>query len=182
MSGRIPALAIALALAFAAATCGDDEDPPDCTTSSTEPGTSSTTPSPEDEVEAAYLAYWDMAVRLAQAPNPDDPEIGERASGLARGNLIDGLTTLRTANQRTEPGERYGHGVLSIQVDQAGGTAVLEDCAVDESRLVDVATGELVTEGTTTTHWRVHLVHDGTRWLVDEFEQIDAWSGVVECQ
>lgn len=183
VAGGLVALVV---IALIVGPCADDGDPgpPNGSGTSSQPTNDSTTTtlSPEQEVEAAYLAYWDMAVRLAQAPNPDDPEIGHRSSGQARANLIDGLTTLRAANQRTEPGPRYGHEVLSVQIDEAQGSAIVEDCAVDESRLVDSGTGETLTDGLTTTLWSVQLVRDGEAWLIDEFEQLDAWSGAVECR
>jgi hypothetical protein len=177
--GRVAALAIALALALAAATCGDDEDPPDRTTSTTASGNSSTTPSPEEEVEAAYLAFWEMAVRLAQNPNPDDPEITQRTSGEAMGELVDGLTTLRASNRRSEFGPQYAHNVLSVEV--SGDVASLEDCTVDDSRVVDAATGQPVVEGVGTELLTVTMVRRDSRWLVDRFEHVEAWEGAVEC-
>lgn len=180
MSGRIAALAIALALALAAATCGDDEDPPDRTTSTTESSSSSTTPSPEDEVEAAYLAFAEMGARLLQAPNPDDPEIAQRASGEALGDLVDGLTTLRASNQRYELGPNYGHDVLSVDAQQD--TAVAEVCVVDDVSLVNSATGATEGTGITTAWSTVTLIRSGDGWLVDNITENRAEEGVVECQ
>jgi hypothetical protein len=172
-------LAVALTLAVATG-CGDDDDtagPDDGTTTTEAPDT---TLSPEAEVEAAYLAFWDMAVRLAGAPNPDEPEIVERASGEARDNLVNGLTTLRSAEQRSEFGQQYRHEVLSVQVD--GQTAHIDDCAVDDSRVVDAATGEVVVEGVGTELLSATLISNGGDWLVDRFSQIESWEGVAECR
>lgn len=180
---------VGLALVVAAGACGgdDDGDPDDTATSTsadTEPRQTTTTRfTPEEqEVVDAYLAFWDMAIRLAQNPNPDDPEIQQRASGEALGNLVDGLTTLRAANQVTEIGPKTGHDILSVSVDD--GRATLEDCAVDDSRLLDAETRTEVDRGVTTTHWEVLLTSDnGDRgWIVEEFEQVDAWEEAVSCQ
>ena len=83
--GSRPLVMIAAAfLALAAGTCHSDDDA-DSTSDRT-----TTTVSPESEVETAYLAFWDMAVRLAGSPDPNDPEIAQRASGdaLANGNFF----------------------------------------------------------------------------------------------
>jgi hypothetical protein len=142
-------------------------------------GPATTTISPEEEVEAAYLAFWDMFVRLAQAPDPDDPEIHERASGEAAGNVVDGLTTLRSLHRRSQFGPGYRHEVL--QVDVRGDTAVVQDCAVDDSRLVDTLSGEVVAQGVVTELLEVTLQRVGDTWLVDGTTRLDSWSGAVAC-
>jgi hypothetical protein len=177
MGSRPLAMIAAALLALVAGTCQSDDDADD--TSPTTDRTT-TTVSPEAEVEAAYLAFWDMAVRLAGSPNPDDPEIAQRASGDALADLVDGLHALRTANQRTDSGPTTGHDVLAVEVD--GDRAHLDDCAVDESRLVDVDTGETKVEATTTTRWAVTAIRRDGRWLVDQFERTDAWEGAVACE
>lgn len=178
---------VGLTLLVAAGACGgDDDDGSDDTTTSssadTQPRQTTTTRfTPEEqEVIDAYLAFWEMAVRLGQDPDPDDPEIQQRASGEALGNLVDGLTTLRAAKQVTQTGESYAHEVLSVEID--GDTALLEDCAVDDSQLVDAATGEPVRGDTVTELVQVTLIDRDDNWLVDGSERIDAWSGVAECQ
>jgi hypothetical protein len=175
MGTRLAATIACAVLVLTGATCsGDDDDAADDTS------TTPTTESPEAEVEAAYLAFWDMAVRLAESPDPDDPEIAERSSGDARDDLVAGLTALRDGGQRTESGPATGHDVSSVQID--GDEAELEDCAVDESTLVDVATGDSLQEGTGTTLWRVTLLKQADGWMVDQFERLQVWEGDVACQ
>jgi hypothetical protein len=177
---RATTLAATVALALSAATCSDDEDDADGASSTTEPANStSTTLSVEEEVEAAYLAFWDMFIRLAQAPNPDDPEIAQRASGETRGNLVDGFTTQQSLNRRSEFGPEYRHEVLNVTTQ--GDTAVIEDCAVDDSRIVDVATGETVEEDIVTELLNVTLMRRGDTWSVNSSVRVDAWDGAVEC-
>jgi hypothetical protein len=173
MGTRLAATIACAVLVLTGATCsGDDDDTADDTS------TTPTTESPEAEVEAAYLAFWDMAVRLAESPDPDDPEIAERSSGDARDDLVAGLTALRDNDRHSEFGERYEHDVLSVSVD--GDTATLEDCAVDDSKIVN-GQGETVVEGVGTEKLRVTLNHDGNSWIVAELVQVDAWEGAVEC-
>lgn len=168
---------LALPLSFLACTGDDDDDSPD----DSSPAESTTTLSPEAEVEAAYLAFWEMFVRLAQAPDPTDPEISQRASGDALRNLIEGLTDLQTLNRRSEFGPDYEHRVLSVELT-SDNTAVVKDCAVDDSRIVDVSNGETVEQATVTELSEVTLLLRDTRWLVDHSRRLNAWEGAVECQ
>jgi len=175
MGSRPLALITAALLALTANTCSDD----DADDSSPATDRTTTTVSPEAEVEAAYLAFWDMAVRLAESPNPDDPEISERASGDARTDLVDGLRALQNQNQHSEFGSEYGHEVLSTEID--GETATVEDCAVDDSKIVNVETGEVAVEGIGTERLSATLLWSDDGWVVDKFVQIEVWSGAVAC-
>jgi hypothetical protein len=176
MGSRPLAMIAAALLALVAGTCQSDDDADD--TSPTTDRTT-TTVSPEAEVEAAYLAFWDMAVRLAESPNPDDPEIAQRASGDALADLVNGLRALQSQNQHSEFGPEYGHEVLSTEID--GETAIVEDCAVDDSKIVNVETGEIAVEGVGTQRLSVTLRRSDGDWVVDKFDQLDAWTGAVAC-
>src|ERR671911_181129 len=93
----VGAAVVACALLVLSSGCGDDDgeaadDGTTTSTSETTVASTTTTQDPEAEVEAAYLAYWEMAKRLLAAPNPDDPEIARRASGINVDQVIDSLT------------------------------------------------------------------------------------------
>lgn len=164
-----------LGIVVGPAACGNDDD------SSDDPPPTTTTPDPESEVESAYLAYWEMGSRLLEAPDPDDPEIPERASGEALADLVAGLDALRSANLHSELGPQYSHDVIDIKVESEG-RAVVDDCAVDDSRLVDAATGEVVEQSVVTELLRVTMHLQGERWRADSSTRVDAWEGAVECQ
>ncbi|HEY8545670.1 MAG TPA: hypothetical protein VIL36_11505 [Acidimicrobiales bacterium] len=152
-----------------ACSCSDDEDDPP------------TPRSPESEVKEAYLEFWDMATRLAQAPDPDDPEISERAAGKALDDLVTGLTSLRDSRRHSELGPGYAHDVLSVELTNDS-AAVVEDCAVDDSRIVDDQTGEALLEGVGTQLLRTQMVLTDGQWVVEAIEQIEAWEGAVPCE
>ena len=171
---RAAALVLLVALLPGLAGCGDDDD------SSSEAPPTTTSPDSESEVESAYLAFWDMAQRLAESPNPDDPELIRRASGEALTDLVAGLTALRDQGRRSELGPSYRHEVISTRLTGAT-TAVVEDCAVDDSRIVEDATGDVVVEGVGTELIEVTLIHEDESWLVDSISQIDVWEGAVAC-
>lgn len=173
-------MVLAAGLTLGAATCGGGDDDSDRPTTTTSTASTTTTLTPEEEVEAAYLAFWDMFVRLAQDPNANDPEIRQRTTGEALGNLLDGLTTLETLNRRSEFGPQYKHNVLTTVI--GSGSAVVTDCAVDDSRIVDEESGAIIEERTVTELSEVTLVRNGEAgWLVDHSTRLNAWNGAVEC-
>src|SRR4051812_33913809 len=79
------------------------------TTSTTAPTTSTTTV--EDAVREAYLAYWKMIDRLAAAPDPDDPELPQRAIDPVLSIVRDDMTTRRSEGRTTRPpaNSKYVH-------------------------------------------------------------------------
>src|SRR3954469_6169110 len=84
------------------------------TTSTTVPTTSTTTV--EDAVREAYLAYWKMIDRLAAAPDPNDPELADRAVDPILSNARDVLTSQRTRGEttRTPANGKYSHVLQSV--------------------------------------------------------------------
>lgn len=177
MGSRPLAMIAAAVLALVAGTCQSDDDADD--TSPTTDRTT-TTVSPEAEVEAAYLAYWDMFVRLTQDPDPSDPEIVERTSGDALQKLSQGLSNLRDQQQRAGFGPLYAHDVLSVEI--VGQQSMVRDCAIDDSHLVDVATGETLDGDVATDLWEATMVRRNDEWLVDSIESVEAFDGAVSCE
>jgi hypothetical protein len=180
--GRLVAIVL---VGLLAAGCGggDDDSSPDTSrppadvSSSTAPPT---TRSAESEVEEAYLAYWAMADRLLEAPDPDDPEIARRSIDPARGQLVDSLTTLRSQDQVVRSGGDYRHDVLSVEV--ATQTAVVRDCVIDDNAVVNATSGVTVDDRVTTVLLETTLRHDGTRWVVTAIDQKDGWEGATTCR
>jgi hypothetical protein len=178
------AAAVACALLVLSPGCGDDDgeaadEGTTTSTSATTVASTTTTQDPEAEVEAAYLAYWEMAKRLLAAPDPDDPEIAKRAIGTALTTAIDGFTTMRAQGQAIRVGEGYSHDVLSIDV--RGMAATVVDCNVDEAARIEVASGRVLTSATTTNLLTVELKSDAGQWLVASIQKTDAWEGARSC-
>ena len=175
------AATVACALLVVVAACGDDgEAAVDGTTTSTSDTTiasTTTTQNPEAEVEAAYLAYWEMNKRLVQEPNPDDPEIAQRTSGSARDKLIDSLSTMRAEGSMFQFGPQDSIQILDIAV--TGDTATVKSCAVgdatrvhgSEEQDVEISTSELETQ----------MTQAATRWVVTTVSETDSWKGVSTC-
>ena len=173
---------VATALALPLGACGGDDDPEEeatTTTSSTEAPSTTAPPSPEDEVEAAYLAYWDMAARLSANPDPDDPEIAQRAVDPVLGEVTDTLSTLRAQGQGLVSRDQSTHEIRDVGLEE--GRASVEACSVDDSALVDLATQEVLEERVTTSLIETRLVRDGSGWRVSEVDPVRSWDGAVEC-
>jgi hypothetical protein len=173
----------ACALLVVVAACGDDgEAAVDGTTTSTSDTTiasTTTTQNPEAEVEAAYLAYWEMAKRLLAAPNPDDPEIARRASGINVDQVIDSLTSLHAQGRSIRFGRQYEHDVLSVQL--TGETAVIRDCNVDDAATIDAVSGDELSASVTTALLEATLTLEQESWRVSSIERLDAWNGATRC-
>jgi hypothetical protein len=136
------------------------------------------------EIEDAYRAYLAMEERLLLAPNPDDPEIPERATGPALEHFKKALARDIEKGQIIRVGPTSSQTILSIEV--TGDQATLRACFVDESGLFDAATGDEIepmhtgTEIDTTV-----LVRDGERWRVSERRapaEGEVWDGVSTCE
>lgn len=190
--GRWQMAAAALVLVSsvgAVASCGGDDSPAggsersdrdeQSETTAAPDGATSTTLSPTQEVEQAFIAFNLMVERLAQAPNPDDPEIAQRASGETLAGIVDSQTTLQTTGVRAEYGERQATEVLGVTiVDES--TALVSECTIED--LLEVGPSETRGPFVTTfwTEWTVRRVDDA--WFVDSFERIGEQAGEHPCE
>jgi hypothetical protein len=190
--GHRPRLAIAALVAVFALlpiACGgdggedaDEDDPatPQAEDSSTTAKPTTTAPSVEAEVEAAYLAYWEMNERLAGAPDPADPEIERLSMGTAKDRLVSGLTGFVTKGQTVRFNDAYSHDILSIDSD--GDMAQLRDCHVDDATVLDAQSGSEVESAIATNHLDVTLTRTSEGWKISRVERIGIWEGVTECE
>jgi hypothetical protein len=180
--GARAAAAVLLAAGLAGA-CGDDDGSgagaTDTTAASTETTiATTTTQDPEAEVEAAYLAYWEMNKRLATAPDPDDQEISERASGSARDHLVDSLTTLQAQGRSYMFGPQDRHRVVSSQLDDD--MATVRGCAVADASIVE-PNGQVRRLEVMTTLLEAQLAHTNERWVVTTVSELRSWDGATTC-
>jgi hypothetical protein len=163
--------AAACALLVAVSTCGDDAADEATTTSTSETTIASTTTTqdPEAEVQAAYLAYWEMAERLLAAPDPDDPEIARRASGSARAKLVDSLTTLRAQQERLEFGPDNSHRVVAVELGAEVATVL--DCIIDHGARISESTGQREEFAATPGLLEVVMAASQGHWVVESISK-----------
>ena len=148
-------------------------------TTTASPESTTTTLSPTQEVEEAFLAFKAMLQRLAQSPNPDDPEIVQRATGDTLAGVRQFQTTLQTLGHRAEYGARQATHILAVSTVDAA-TVTLRECTVDDrTEITPTGTIGPVLE-TYWTEWTLREV-DGT-WFVDGSEAIDMRQGEQPCE
>jgi hypothetical protein len=183
---RLAAAALVAVFAVSPAACGGDEEADEgestTTAPSDDPSTddpTTTAPSVEAEVEAAYLAYWEMVERLLAAPDPNDQEIEERVGGGARDTLVDSLTTMRTQGERIEFGPENTHRV--VEVSRGDAKATLLDCFVDQGERINDVSGERTPSPATPGLLEVILVPHGGNWIVDSVSKPPASEAESVC-
>ncbi|HEY8544176.1 MAG TPA: hypothetical protein VIL36_03980 [Acidimicrobiales bacterium] len=118
-------------------------------------------------VEAAYVAFQEMVERLVITPDPDDPEIAERATGAAHDEVVATLDGFDRNGQAVEFGTRHEHHVYDVQVD--GDTATVLDCLVSDRRVVDESSRRIVRsdpEGGAAQVLTATLVREDGDWKV----------------
>ena len=157
---------------------GRDENPAAVRPSPTTSATADT----RADVERAYRNFLRMVARLDVAPNPVDPEIAARSTGITRATFEKTLTTRKAQGRIVKLGPRDRQTILSTAVD--GDTATLKVCHVDHSGTFDAATGAVVHEMTVTTSTtRVTLVRRQGRWKVSDVRrQGAARPGATTCE
>jgi hypothetical protein len=180
----VGAAAVACALLVLSSGCGDDDgeaaDEGTTSTSETTVASTTTTQDPEAEVEAAYLAYWEMAERLLGAPNPDDPEIARRVSGSARAKLVDSLATLRAQQERLEFGPDNSHRVVSVELGADEATVL--DCIIDHGARISESTGQREEFAATPGLLEVAMAASQGHWVIESISkppeaEVDATCG-----
>lgn len=168
-------LAVA-ALAVVAAACGGGDDGPaneeaivdDETSNSSAADGTATTLSPEEEVLTAYEAASDALSSAYDPPDPDHPDLLATYGGEALSRIQGTLSQLQ--------GEGVSYvGTFELHptvITLAGNTAVIEDCYVNHTQVVQTETREPIGEpGEAVLHVEVHLERsDGTWRLVEKQE------------
>jgi hypothetical protein len=144
--------------------------------------TSSTTLSPEAEVEQAYRAFWDMSARLSASPDPGDPEIARRSTGQLRDNVEETLRNRRDRGEAVRVGAATELTVLSTVIHDD--TATMKGCFVDQASVVTASTGDVIQPTVTVTRLETATaVRQGGVWKLSRIENNpkDRWQGVSTC-
>ena len=184
---RWAAVLIGLVAVLAVAACGGDggdEASGDTTerpeTTDTTVAETTTTISPEAEIEAAIATYYAMVDRVVQAPDPDDPEIAQRAMGTNRETVESGFAQLAALGQYGRPGPNRSTTVLRATV--SGDQANADVCEVDDGRLINSASGDVIDDDVVTRLVVISLERVDGAWLVSRVDPTDSsWEGVSDC-
>jgi hypothetical protein len=141
-AGRLIAAALAAVLTCGVtAGCGDDpEQERDAADGGEAEATDET--EPEDAGAAAVAAYeanWQNLLDAGDPPDPDAPALAEHASGDALDNFRTRLEAY--AAEGIAFRGTYEHDAEAVEVTEE--RAVVEDCGLDQTELVVIATGEV---------------------------------------
>ncbi|MGH9186889.1 MAG: hypothetical protein ACRD0U_13900 [Acidimicrobiales bacterium] len=138
------------------------------TSASTTTTTTTTLPpiSPEQQAIAAYNSYWEAFWAASAIPDPDYPPLAQYGTGTTLARDQDLMIDLRNRGLRGEGRTEASHAsVVSVSETEI----VLHDCFLADSRLVNVATGEVSDEDDNTpASYRITMVNEGGAWKVTD--------------
>lgn len=172
--------------------CGGGENAADLTTSTTAQQTTTTAPpettttaapTPQEEVLAAYHAYW-AAVDEAFAPpqvRPELPALRQYAAGEVLPGIVQRAQEAKADGVLIQipEGARYSHQAEVVSIE--GDTATVRDCNVDDTVEVNATTGEVIDDRISTRLSIGLLTREGGQWKVAVLNQEGAWEGVAGC-
>ncbi|CAN5895553.1 hypothetical protein BH23ACT2_BH23ACT2_09200 [soil metagenome] len=191
--------AVAATLVLVASACGgSDDDPAADGTTSTPPGTTSTTstteateateatttepPTPEEEVEAAYLEAMAVFFDVSRSPDPDDERLAET-------NVEPNLTAIRgvmTDAQEDGIYVRYPDDqppvpeILTIQVDED--VADLTVCLVADGQQVRASDERVVDDEFVSRFIEVSMRQVNDSWKIGESLITGQWQDGKGCE
>lgn len=166
---RLGSLTICGVLALGAAACIDDDadEPVEEIDTDADAGDDAATSTAEvDDEQAvvdAYEAMWEAAIASGDPPNPDAPELAETMTGDALTNMRNFLATNEAEGVAIRGTYEFDARATSVEAE----TATVEDCGLDRSERVVMATGEVVEPYDDERDGIVaELVREGGTWKV----------------
>lgn len=120
--------------------------------------------SAEDEVLAAYFAFWDAFFEAADPPNPDHPAL-ER---VATGEQLERLRELFAEDLRESRVRRGGPEFHPEVTELTEDSATVRDCYLDAAGIYDSDTGERLDPGDEYVLALVTLISTDGVWKVAE--------------
>jgi hypothetical protein len=179
-------MGLVLAPALLLPACGDDEgeETGGSTTTASETTTTSpptTAPTREEQVEAAYLEFVDVVMRLLTTdPDPEDPDLARMAIEPILGRTRDSLSTMRAEHHIVQTGPRTSQRVMSIELREPD-VAIVRACSVGNDRRIDQDDGSVVSQGLSTRVLEATVVLAEGRWVVSDVGTQVRLDGEVPC-
>lgn len=145
-------------------------------------GSPSTAPDDNAAVLAAYQQFWQVWLRANNPPNPDYPDLVTVDEGS---QLVGARQTISEHRAKDEvimlpPDSHYTHQATAT-LDPHRSTATIVDCAIDDSLLKVIATGEVVNGDTTTQLIQAQMHLTDKRWKVTSLKFVQEWPGEAQC-
>lgn len=140
------------------------------TTNEVAPATTAPDQTPEQEVLAAYQAFWDTWLAANDPPNPDHPGLRRYYTGPALEKALAEIQKNKNAGVsiRLPPESVTGVKAPSVSVDRD--SAVIETCLVDDALTVMTSSGAVLDEEVVASRLNVQLVRSEAGWAVSKNE------------
>jgi predicted small secreted protein len=144
-----------------------------------------TAASEADSEEAAVLAavegYWRTILAANDPPDPDHPDLEKYMTGPALETALANIRARELLSRavRRPDDSSYRHNPNLVDVQPS--TAVVTDCAWDDTVIVDMPSGSILNDAVETTLWRTELVRADGRWLVARNLIEGGWPGTTRC-
>jgi hypothetical protein len=137
--------------------------------------------SEEDAVLAAYQGYWDTWLAANDPPNPDHPDLAKYATGAALTKVRDSVSTHKQLRQVVQlpPGSVWRHEARVSRL--TGASAVVVDCNVDDSLLIDEPSGQVLDDAVASFSTTAVLSRVEGSWRVASVTADEQWDGVAGC-
>jgi hypothetical protein len=184
----VPLVALGLLLAACGggveADAGGAAPAPDTRSTETTPApitTSTAALSPEDEVLAAVDGYWRTYFEANDPPDPNHPGFDRYFTGEAKAKSVGNASERRSAGLvvRLPPSTASRSESEVVSIDPQ--VAVVRNCVVDDSQLLDATTARVLNGSVVTSLLTLNLEHvDGTWKVASNFEE-QRWDGVAGC-
>lgn len=182
----LPALAVTLAFATVLAACSDDGTPAtssetSTTTTSVTASTTTTVRDVESDVLEAYQGYWRAILEANDPPDQSAPVLRRYATGEAFQAVFDATQANRVQNRaiRLPEPSVTEHRAEVLEVDAT--SATVRDCAIDDSMVVDLATGQVIDAAVVTRLGTAELVVEDGDWKVARTTVEETHQGVAGC-
>ena len=193
---RLGVAVVAALLALGATGCGDDAAAPSSPTSTTTSSTT-TTAAPdtaaassttelvgdEAEVRATIDRYWEAwFAATGNPPDPTNAELNAVLSGEARLKIIGRVERWKTEGQyvRTPTPSVFAYSMQLVTVDGSDRAAVTE-CVVDDTEVVDQATGEVSNAGAAALTVESTLARLEGAWRITTRTTVHRAEGATTC-
>ncbi len=180
MAFGVPAVAL-MAMAGCGGGGGEAAEPTPTEPTTTEAAPTTTVVSEEDAVLAAYQGYWDTWLAATNPPDPDHPDLAKFAAGVQLDRDRAAIANYRQLSQvvRLPQNPAWSHQAAVLSLD--GDAAVITDCSVDDSVVLDRPTGRVLNDAVSTYVFRASLNREGGTWKVTVVDATSRWEGVAGC-
>ena len=182
-------LATALTVLLVTPSCGSSDSHSDPPSTTSTPDTTIAPPDtthadPKAEVRALLERYWPIWLAANNPPNPDDPHLKDVLSGDALATTTSKIRERAKAGQSIRLAEngRFKHQLIvaTTPADPNKFTAI--ECVIDDTQLVDTATGNLINGATATYELLRDFVRDASgNWTINKSRQQSRTDGVAGC-